>query len=100
MTAVLACDWLQDLVNTAAMAAAVHSLRLEAGDPVDSKHPVTGESALPLAAQRCDFEAARLLVQSGADPVGSGALRKAIDLQDFTMARALLKPLPVFDQLC
>ena len=73
---------------------------LEAGDPVDSKHPVTGESALLLAAQRCDVEAARLLVQSGADPVGSGALRKAIDLQDFAMARALLKPLPVFDQLC
>ena len=73
---------------------------LEAGDPVDSKHPVTGESALLLAAQRCDVEAARLLVQSGADPVGSGALRKALDLQDFAMARALLKPLPVFDQLC
>ena len=73
---------------------------LEAGDPVDSKHPVTGESALLLAAQRCDVEAARLLVQSGADPVGSGALRKAVDLQDFAMARALLKPLPVFDQLC
>lgn len=73
---------------------------LEAGEPVDSKHPVTGESALLLAAQRCDVDAARLLVQSGADPVGSGALRKALDLQDFAMARALLKPLPVFDQLC
>ena len=33
VTAVLTCGWLQDLVNTAAMAAAVHSLRLEAGDP-------------------------------------------------------------------
>ena len=31
--AVLTCGWPQDLVNTAAMAAAVHSLRLEAGDP-------------------------------------------------------------------
>ena len=73
---------------------------LEAGDPVDSKHPVTGESALLLAAQRCDVEAARLLVQSGADPVGSGALRKALDLQDVAMTRALLHSLPVFDQLC
>jgi len=73
---------------------------LEAGDPVDSKHPVTGECALLLAAQRCDVEAARLLVQSGADPVGSGALRKALDLQDVAMTRALLHPLPVFDQLC
>ena len=33
VTAVLTCDWLQDLVNTAAMVAAMHSLRLEAGHP-------------------------------------------------------------------
>ena len=72
---------------------------LEAGDTVDSKHPVTGESALLLAAQRCDVEAARLLVQSGADPVGSGALHKALALQDLAMTRALLHSLPVFDQL-
>ena len=74
------------------------STRLRARDPIEFKHPVTGETALLLAVQRCDLEAAQILIRHSADSLVSGAVREALSQQDLTMMCILLSSLGLLDQ--